>query len=365
MQHIAIDARDSGTSTGRYIDKLIEHLHSLQPAYDITILTKPHRLEYMSKIAPNFSVEACPHKEFTFDEQIGFKRQLDNLKPDLVHFAAVQQPVWYKGTVVTTMQDLTTLRFRNPAKNPVVFVAKQQIYRWVNLRVAHKSKLLITPSEFVKQDVVNFSGVDPAKITVTYEAADDLPTPAEPVSSLAGKRYIMYVGRPTPHKNLERLIQAFALVQKTDPTLYLALAGKKDANYQRIEAEAARQGIANIIFTDFVSDQQLRWLFEHCQAYVFPSLSEGFGLPALEAMQHGAPVVSSNATCLPELYQEAALYFDPLNIHDIADKISTMITDQSLRNDYIGKGKIQASKYSWHRMAEQTLAVYAACLSTM
>lgn len=363
MKHITIDARESGTSTGRYIDKLIEHLHSLQPEYEITLLAKPHRLDYMAQVAPSFRVEACPHKEFTFDEQIGFKRQLDALKPDLVHFAAVQQPVWYKGSVVTTIQDLTTLRFRNPAKNPVVFTVKQQIYSWVNKRVAHKSKLLITPTEFVKQDIIQFAHVDPAKITVTLESSDSLPTPAEPVEAVVSKQFIMYVGRPTPHKNLERLVQAFALLQASQPDLYLVLAGKKDDNYRRIEATARQQGITNIVLTDFVSDQQLRWLYEHCRAYIFPSLSEGFGLPGLEAMRHGAPVVSSNATCLPEVNGAAALYFDPLNIQEMADTINQVLEDESLRQKLITDGRTHIATFSWQRMAEQTLDVYRQALN--
>ena len=362
MKTIAIDARDSGTSTGRYVDKLIEHMHAIKPDYEILILAKPHRLDFMAEIAPGFKTVTCPHKEFTFDEQIGFKKQLDQLHPDLVHFAAVQQPVWYSGKVVTTMQDLTTLRFRNPAKNPIVFTLKQQVYRWVNLRVAHKSRLLITPTEFVKQDIVNFAKVDPAKITVTLESADELPTPAEPVEIVGDKPYIMYVGRPTPHKNLERLVEAFAGLVQKNPGLHLVLAGKKDANYQRIETNVIRQGIPNVIFPGFVSDQQLRWLYEHCQAYVFPSLSEGFGLPGLEAMRHGAPVVSSNATCLPELYEDAALYFDPRNTQDMANKIEQMLSNATLRQRYIAKAKKQATKFSWQRMAQQTLDVYRQAL---
>lgn len=362
MKHIAIDARDSGTSTGRYVDKLIEHLHALGPAYEITVLTKPHRLEYMATIAPSFQRQACPHKEFTFEEQIGFNRQLNELRPDLVHFAAVQQPVWYRGRVVTTMQDLTTLRFRNPAKNPIAFTIKQLVYRWVNLRVARKSTLLITPTQFVKDDVIKFSGVDPAKITVTLESADDLPTPAEPVNQLGDKQFIMYVGRPTPHKNLERLIQAFTRLKTQHPNLYLALAGKKDRNYERIESSARQQGIEQIVFTGFISDQQLRWMYEHCQAYIFPSLSEGFGLPGLEAMRHGAPVAASNATCLPEVYGDAALYFDPRNIDDMTDTIASLLADKDLRQQYINKGRTQAASYSWRRMAEQTLEVYKKAL---
>ena len=371
MKHLVIDARESGTSTGRYIDSLIKYLHPLiteSSEFEVTLLAKPHRLEFLAGIAPTFTVVPTTHKEFTFAEQIGFKKQIEALHPDLVHFPAVQQPVWLsrgQGTkVVTTMQDLTTLRFRNPAKNPVVFTVKQWVYRWVNHRVARQSDLLITPSEFVKQDVVAFSGVNPDKITVTYEAADDLPTPAEPVAELAGKQFIMYVGRPTPHKNLERLIEAFAQLQKTHPNLYLTLAGKKDANYERIAAGAAAMGVKQIVFTGFISDQQLRWMFENCQVYVFPSLSEGFGLPALEAMQHGAPVASSNATCSPEIYGDGAQYFDPLSVDNIAAKVGEVLDNPDLRDILIANGKRKAATYSWRRMAEQTLEVYRKALTS-
>jgi glycosyltransferase involved in cell wall biosynthesis len=265
--------------------------------------------------------------------------------------------------VVTTIQDLTTLRFRNPAKNAVAFVAKQQVYAWLNQQVAHKSVALITPTQFVKDDTVSFCDVDPDKITVTLESADDLPTPAKPVDSVAkNAEFIMYVGRPTPHKNLERLVQAFKLLQETHPQLCLVLVGKKDANYDRIESSVKQQGITNVIFTGFVDDQQLRWLYEHCRAYVFPSLSEGFGLPGLEAMRHNAPVASSNATCLPEVHGDAALYFDPLNIEDIAKTISKILDDEALRNKLIEKGKKQVTKFSWARMAKQTLQVFEKAL---
>jgi glycosyltransferase involved in cell wall biosynthesis len=113
-----------------------------------------------------------------------------------------------------------------------------------------------------------------------------------------------------------------------------------------------------VIFTGFVSEGELKWLYQNCVAYVFPSLSEGFGLPALEAIVSGAPVASSNATCLPEVYGDAAHYFDPLNVEDMAAKVGDIIDDPKLRAELIAKGKKQAAKYSWRRMAEQTLAVY-------
>ena len=364
MTKIVIDARESGTSSGRYVDKLVQYLHKLKPPYQIILLAKAERLKYLAEIAPTFVIVETPFKEFTFDEQIGLLRQITDLDPDLVHFTFVQQPIFYRGNVITTMQDLTTIRFKNPTKNPVIFWVKQQIYKWVNKRAAHKSTALITPSQFVKDDVAAYTHVDPDKITVTHESADLITEVPEPVQSVGDKRYIMYTGRPTPHKNLERLIEAFRLLQKDRPELYLVLVGKKDANYERHAAYVKQERIPNVIFTGFVSDGQLRWLLEHCLAYAFPSLSEGFSLTGLEAMKHGAPVASSNATCLPEVYGKAAHFFDPLDVVDMAAKIGEVVDDPGLRAELSAKGKRQAAKYSWERMAKQTLAVYEKALRT-
>jgi len=358
MSRIVIDARESGTTSGRYVDKLIEYLHKLPSEHKFTLLAKPHRLEYLRTIAPAFRLIETKHKEFSLAEQFGLLGQINELHADLVHFPMPQQPAFYAGPVITTIQDLTTVRFRNPAKNPIVFWTKQQVYKWLIRRVAHKSKHLIAISEFVKQDVADFSHVSPEKITVTLEAANLMPEGSKPVAGLEGKQFIMYVGRPTPHKNLARLIDAFVELQATHPNLLLVLAGKKDFNYKQHEAHVKKDGIKGVLFTDFIPDAQLRWLYEHCAAYVFPSLSEGFGLPGLEAMLHGAPVVSSNATCLPEVHGDAAQYFDPLDVHDMATKIAEVIDNETLRTDLIAKGKARAATFSWDRMATQTLEVY-------
>jgi glycosyltransferase involved in cell wall biosynthesis len=358
MTKIVIDARESGTSTGRYIDKLIEYLHKLQPTEEIILLTKAERLQFLGEIAPRFIVIETPFKEFTFQEQLGLMRQIKGLEPDLVHFGMVQQPILYRGNVVTTMHDLTTVRFRNPAKNPVVFWVKQQVYKRVNKIAARKSKKIITPSEYVKRDVADFAHVSPDKIVVTYEAADKITEPAVAVAGLEGTPFIMYVGRPTPHKNLPRLIDAFKELKAAYPDLKLVLAGKKDVLYEDIERDAQAQGISDIIFTGFVSEGNLRWLYEDCAAYVFPSLSEGFGLPGLEAMVHGAPVVSSNATCLPEIYGDAAHYFDPTNTSEMAAKISEVLDQPELRTKLVLAGKKRSEEFSWERMAKQTLDIY-------
>ena len=358
MKHIVIDARESGTSTGRYIDCLIEYMYKQKPAYKITLLAKKHRVEYLQKIAPKFRVVPTRYKEFTFAEQLGLLKQIRSLKPDLVFFPAAQQPILYRGRVVTTVQDLTTVRFRNPSKNWLIFTVKRWVYVRLNKIVGRKSRRLITISEFVKDDFARFAHVNSRKITTTHLAADKIMDKPEPIDELIDKQFIMYVGRPLPHKNLGRLIDAFEKLRQKHPNLRLVLAGKSDALYYQHEKDVKARGIKNVIFTGFIPDGQLRWLYEHTAAYVFPSLSEGFGLPGLEAMAHGAPVVSSNATCLPEVYQDAALYFNPLDTQDMADKIERMITDKRLHDNYVSKGSKVIKQYSWERAARQTLEVF-------
>lgn len=358
MKRIVIDARELRTSTGRYVERLLHYLQLIDREHEYIVLLKPEDIAGWNPERSNFSKHVCPHREFGFSEQIGFKKQLDGLRADLVHFAMVQQPIWYHGRVVTTIHDLTTMRFTNPAKNSAVFAFKQQVYKYVVWRVAHKSDALITPSQFVADDVVRYTGVKPSKVTVTHEAADPITARSKPLGQLVGKRFLLYVGRPTPHKNLERLIEAFTLLRGQHPQLLLVLAGFKDANYERIEDEAYVKGVKNLLFTDFITEGQLRWLYERSEAYVFPSLSEGFGLPGLEAMRHGTPVLASRVTSLPEIYGNAAHYFDPFNVQDMADKMNEVLTDKKLRQTLVKYGQEQVEKYSWQRMAEQTLGVY-------
>jgi glycosyltransferase involved in cell wall biosynthesis len=362
MANITIDARELRTSSGRYIERLLHYLQQIDSQHTFNVLLKPEDEAGWSPSNSRFTVIVCPHKEFSFDEQVGYLQQLNKIRTeygsDLVHFAFPQQPVLYRGKTVTTVHDLTTLRFANPDKQPLIFKVKQLIYARVIKTAVRKSKAVIAISEFTKADLVNYTLINPAKVTVTLEAADVISTPPTPLQDLQNKQFIMYVGRPTPHKNLPKLIEAYALLRSRHPDLVLVLAGKKDANYQRIEAALPENLKNHIHFTGFVTEAELRWLYENTAAYVFPSLAEGFGLPGLEAMMHGAPVVSSNASCLPEIYGDAAHYFDPLDAQAISDAIEEVLTDQNLRQALIAKGYEQASKYSWQRMAEQTMAIY-------
>lgn len=364
MVRIVIDAREISTSTGRYVSKLLEYLQKTDKENNYLVLLKSSDFHKWHPLSDNFKKVECPYKEFTFAEQMGFKKQIKSLKPDLVHFAMTQQPVRYHGKVVTTIHDLTTTRFKNPVKNSLVFWFKQQVYKYVIKKAAKKSKFVITPSEYVKKDLTNFTHIKKNKIIVTHEAADEIFDPVEPIKDLQSKSFLFYVGRPQPHKNLANLIEAFAILKEKHPDLLLVLAGRKDKVYESYINTAKKLGVnKDVIFTGYVTEGQLKWLYRGCRAYVFPSLSEGFGLPGLEAMLHRAPVVCSDATCLPEVYGDAAYYFNPLDIHDMARTINEVLENKELRNQLIRRGREQVKKYSWEKMARETLEVYKKALN--
>ena len=173
------------------------------------------------------------------------------------------------------------------------------------------------------------------------------------------KSYLLYVGNAYPHKNLERLLQAFKVVLKERPGLTLVLVGKIDYFYQRLQKTVKELGLENkIVFTGQISDQKLKHLYQNGLAYVFPSLIEGFGLPGLEAMKQGLPVVCSNQGSLPEIYDQAAVYFNPKDIKEIAMMILKVVNNQDLRIKLKKMGELQVEKYSWQKCAQQTLKVY-------
>jgi glycosyltransferase involved in cell wall biosynthesis len=174
----------------------------------------------------------------------------------------------------------------------------------------------------------------------------------------------MHVGTAFPHKNLRRLIKAFGIIRQQQPGLKLLLVGKQEHHSKKLQKWTEKLDYSDdVIFTGFVPDRDLKWLYENAACYVFPSLSEGFGLPGLEAMVHGCPVASSDATCLPEVYGDAAHYFDPENVEDMATKVLEVINRPSLRASLIKSGHAQAKKFSWRKMSEETLAVYGEILS--
>lgn len=357
---IAIDARIIRTSTGRYVERLLHYLQQIDHQNEYIVLLDTKDFDSWQPSAKNFSKMRIHIPNYSFKEQLVYPFLLRRLKVDLVHFAMPQQPLLYFGRSVTTIHDLTLLHFKNYEDNSVLaYNIKQFLFGVVARIAASKSKIIITPTHYTKQDVVKSLHANPDKIVVTYESAENLTAErAEPLAQFADKPFIMYLGRMDPYKNIRRLIQAHQQLIETRPDLQLALPGAKDGNVHVLEQWVKDQAFKNVHFLGFVSDEQLRWLFEHSRAYVFPSLSEGFGLPGLEAMTYGIPLVSSNATCLPEVYQDAAHYFDPTNVEDITARISDVLSNSTLRHNLIEEGHKVIKHYSWKRMAEETLAIY-------
>lgn len=361
-KHIVIDARIRRSSTGRYADRLIEYLQKIDQSNHYTIL-----LEYgdtWKPAADNFTVKHVPFKQFSLNpiEQFGFARVLRNLKPDVVHFSMTQQPLFYFGNIVTTTHDLGMLEFTRPGKTPVpIFWVKRALYRFLMWWAHRKSKVIIVPTEYVKKAVAKHHPFARKKLSVTYEASERvLPGLATPPIPTPKRPFLLYVGTAFPHKNLERLVAAFAILLQNHRGLSLVMAGKKEQYYHKLEEyidgyETAKE---RIHMPGFVSDQELKWLYTHAAVYVFPSLNEGFGLPGLEAMSHGCPVAASKASCLPEVYRDGALYFDPQNPADMAKQIGALLSDNQLQKELVKKGEAVASSYSWEKMAHQTLDIY-------
>lgn len=362
---IGIDARNLTDTTGRYVERLLNYLQEIDQQNDYVIFLNQAGFEKWQPKVDNFSAILADYSIYGADGQFAYARLLKKQKLDLMHFSFQQTPLPYRGKTVITVHDLTQLRFKNTSKNRagLSYSAKQKILKAGIKRSVKKARAVIVPSHFVAKDLVQTFDIDPTKITVTYEAADE--PQALNIQAVAGLDgpFILYVGTSHEHKNLNRLVGAFNIVRKNYPDLKLVLAGKKTIFHERLQAYTKQKSVKNVVFTDYVSEPELAWLYKNCRAYVFPSLSEGFGLPGLEAMVHGAPVISSNATCLPEIYDTAAHYFDPKSEPDMAKAIVEVLGSSELQATLIKNGNKRIKKFSWLKMAEETLAVYKKAFS--
>ena len=364
MKHIVIDARNRRSSTGRYTDMLLEYLQKKPSNFQYTVLVLEE--DPWDPKDKNFKRVACSFKQFSLSpiEQIRFAVQLYKLKPDLVHFTMPQQPLLFFGNKVTTLHDLTFLKYpRNKSSNYFIFIIKKILYIFLLKASTRSSAKIIVPSIFVKDALISFIPSLGKKVSVIYEAAETKHiTKAQPLKDVR-KPFIFHVGSPLPHKNIENLLVAYTEIKNSNPDVQLVLAGKKEFYFNKLQKVIDKHPFKeSIVAPGLVNDNELSWLYKNCEAYILPSLSEGFGLPGLEAMVHGAPVVSSNATCLPEVYGNAALFFNPENTEDISLKIERILSDTELRKDLIKKGYSQVKKYSWKKMAEETLGVYTKLL---
>jgi glycosyltransferase involved in cell wall biosynthesis len=276
-------------------------------------------------------------------------------------------PVRVRGAkIVTTIHDLVPLRLPYATMD-----RKREIVRR-HRDVAERSDLLLTVSEASKRDIVNLLDIDPERVCVTYQTTDIQPlrpVEAKNLGRIVGRYglepqgYALFVSAIEPKKNLRRLLRAYL---DLDPPMPLVVVGKRAwmAKEELGEALAALElrKRKSIIFLDYVPREDLRYLYAGAICMLFPSLYEGFGLPLLEAMQFGVPMLTSNTSSMPEVAGEAALYVDPYDVEDIRNKIERLLTDEALRTWLSQKALEQAQLFTVERYQQALGGAYARIL---
>lgn len=241
-----------------------------------------------------------------------------------------------------------------------------KLFRILALKAAHKADAIITPSAWVKQRVAYYYKFVQEKIHVVYEAPKTLPVATtNKTKEQANLFTILHVGTLDKRKNLETLLRALAIFKtNVEVPVKLILVGssanKKNVHQtDKIYALVKELNLGtNVEFAGYVPDQLLPNYYNSADLYVFPSINEGFGLPILEAMQYGVPVIVANNTCLPEIGGDAVLSFDPFNPAGLATLIASIAQSPELRNDLIQKGKARVSQFSWNKTANQLTQLF-------
>lgn len=365
---IGIDARFYGPEAkglGRYVEKLLAHLPRVASDHSFTVFLLPENSSAYTPPDERFVTIVAPYSWYTFAEQLGFARLLRRERLDLLHFPHYNVPLLYRRPFVVTVHDLILSRYptvRASTLHPALFRLKHRAYSWVIRSAIRRSRHILTVSNSTKTLLTKTYGVPNEKVTVTYLAADPIcvTTPETKNRFSDNVPYLLYVGNAYPHKNIEGLLQAFALLrQKYAKPIRLVLVGKNDYFFERIRRLSAELGVArDVVFTGYVTDDELGALYKHAMLYVFPSFEEGFGLPPLEAMHFGVPVASSNRSCLPEVLGNAAEYFSPEEPEEITRTLLFLLERPERRRELALFGKERVRQFRWDTLARKTLDVY-------
>lgn len=278
-------------------------------------------------------------------------------RPDVTHCLHFPTPVPAPHPLVVTIHDLTPLAV--PGSMPAF--PHLVGYRIWNRRVARHADRVITDAAFTAGEITRLFPRLADRTSPIVLAVDDFA--AGPVGTLppvaTGARYLLSMGNTRPHKDLPTLLRAFTTLAAEHPELRLLLAGAEVPGYLDSELSSAPPALrGRVAFTGRVSDPELRALYANAAAFVFPSRYEGFGMPPLEAMALGAPVVTTTAASLPEVVGDAALVFDPGDTRELARLLERLLEDPLLARDVRARGREQASLFTWAATAEATVAVY-------
>ncbi len=380
-KRIGIDARfygPIGKGLGRYTQEVVDNIIRLDNVNEyVVFLRKDNFDELVLEGHSNVRKVLSEVRWYSFLEQFLMPWFIWREKLDLVHFPHFNVPFFVPTKFIVTIHDLILTKFetiRATTLHPFVYKLKNWGYRLIIKRALRNSEKIITVSNFTKNDIIQQFGTEPEKIVVIYEGVANLSRGRDSlfVCKLDGvdvledynidNPFLLYVGNAYPHKNLNFLITAFFDLHKEDNNLRLVLVGKEDYFYKGLKDFSMSVFVdypsSPVIFTGYIPDNKLEIFYEKAIAYVFPSLYEGFGLPPLEAMARGCPVISSDQGSIPEVLGDAAIYFNPHDKIDFIDKFKQLFCNIDIRNRMIERGRKHQGKYNWWDCAFNTWQIY-------
>jgi len=374
---IGVDARLFGpkdTGIGIYVENLINNLLSVDKVNFYTVFVRKDNPLLNSKFQiPNSKFVLVEARHYSLKEQFLMPYLVWKEKLDLMHYPHFNVPIFFPGKFVVTIHDLikhTSKGVETTTRNPYFYWLKYLGYRLVFWLAVKRAKLIFVPSKTVALQLVKAYKIPESKIKVTYEGVNSkFQIPNSKFQKIlekyeVKKPYLLYVGNVYPHKNVEKLIEAVKIVNQLtisnqQLTIYLVVVCARSVFSERLEQKIKKIGAEKYVkLVGFVPDQDLKIFYQNATAFVFPSKSEGFGLPGLEAMACGLPVLASNIPVFKEIYENAVLYFDPEDPGDIAEKISKFLTDKKLQKRLKIAGLKLAKNYSWKKTALETLDGY-------
>jgi glycosyltransferase involved in cell wall biosynthesis len=297
-----------------------------------------------------------------FWEQVVQPFALRKERVDLLHALAFVTPLLSPCPAVVTIYDLSFLLY------PESFKRSKRFYLGLFTRLsARRARRIVAISKSTKRDVVRLVGVSPEKVEVVYCGIDDAfcPLAEDQVAAFRAKRglperFILFVGTIEPRKNITRLVEAFATLRFCDiATLKLVIGGAKGWFYEDVFARVEELGLeGQVMFPGYIPISELPLWYNAAELFVYPSLYEGFGLPPLEAMACGTPVVAASTSSLPEVVGEAGLTVDPLDVEELAEAMKRVLNDEALRQEMRERGLKRAKGFSWTKTAQETVQVY-------